>query len=461
NGLISPLAFGETGVKGRIHNVLKYKKPAVWVSAAAIAAVIVAALLLLPNAARDANTIAATVTENITLEYSDESGVYTEIYLKKTTDGSVTLLTEDGAEIITAEDVIPLPYVYAVKTNGKYDLLDKTSYTKTSSVAYDEIYCQKYPDGRLATSVMKGRAGQYWGLISAQGASLTNPQTQPFEDIQLNTYEEVWPIIAVIQAGRYGAIDYNGQRVIEAGFDYLAMDVYNVPNTVFVLDRGAWGALKLDQNLVVPGIDYSLTPPAGIIQNAAIFAQAAADNTRLALFDLAIQYRFDYVPFFTEGNAPPSSSEYLNYAFAMNLDNWGDAKGTMSKTYVEDVIQTHFKVINIVHEAPIRGWNFDGLNYTAVAGEMKEKPVYVLNDLRVRARVIEGEPVVYEATMTYCGLAIGKRASDEDMIRIREEIMNGNYSSLSSLQHESFMYSLNDNGEPVFIAHTLIDDEEL
>lgn len=267
NGLISPLAFGETGVKGRIHNVLKYKKPAVWVSAAAIAAVIVAALLLLPNAARDANTIAAAVTENITLEYSDESGVYTEIYLKKTTDGSVTLLTEDGAEIITAEDVIPLPYVYAVKTNGKYDLLDKQSYAKTSSIAYDEIYCQKYPDGSLATSVMTGRVGQYWGLISAQGASLTNPQTQPFEDIHLNTYEEVWPIIAVIQGGRYGAIDYNGQTVIEAGWDYLAMDVYNVPNTVFVLDGDTWGALKLDQNLAVSAIDYSLTPPAGITWN--------------------------------------------------------------------------------------------------------------------------------------------------------------------------------------------------
>jgi hypothetical protein len=172
---------------------------------------------------------------------------------------------------------------------------------------------------------------------------------------------------------------------------------------------------------------------------------------------LAIKYRFDYVPFFTEGNAPPSSSEYLFYAFAIHLDDWGDAKGTMSKTYVEDVIQTHFEVKNIVHEGLARGWDFDGVNYTAVAGEMKEKPVYVLNDLRVRAR-IEGEPVVYEATMTYCGLATGKRASDEDMIRIREEIMNGDYSSLSSLQHETFMYSLNDNGEPVFIAHTLIDD---
>ncbi|MGE5677499.1 MAG: M56 family metallopeptidase, partial [Pseudomonadota bacterium] len=41
SGMISPLAFGENGVKGRIKNVLNYKKPAVWVSILAIIAVIV------------------------------------------------------------------------------------------------------------------------------------------------------------------------------------------------------------------------------------------------------------------------------------------------------------------------------------------------------------------------------------------------------------------------------------
>lgn len=36
SGLFSPLAFGETGVKERVKNVLRYKKPAYWVSVAAI-----------------------------------------------------------------------------------------------------------------------------------------------------------------------------------------------------------------------------------------------------------------------------------------------------------------------------------------------------------------------------------------------------------------------------------------
>jgi len=69
-------------------------------------------------------------------------------------------------------------------------------------------------------------------------------------------------------------------------------------------------------------------------------------------FDFAIRYRLDYLPFFTEGNVPAESAEYLYYAFAINLDNWGDDKGTMTREYVEKVIHSHFEVGEINH-APL------------------------------------------------------------------------------------------------------------
>lgn len=45
----SPLAFGESNVKARIKNILKYQKPALWVIAAATAAVIILAVVLTAN----------------------------------------------------------------------------------------------------------------------------------------------------------------------------------------------------------------------------------------------------------------------------------------------------------------------------------------------------------------------------------------------------------------------------
>lgn len=45
----SPLAFGETGVKGRIKNVLNYRKPAFWIVLASIVVCVAAAVCLLSN----------------------------------------------------------------------------------------------------------------------------------------------------------------------------------------------------------------------------------------------------------------------------------------------------------------------------------------------------------------------------------------------------------------------------
>lgn len=50
SGLLSPLAFGETRVKARIRNVLNYKKPAFWISAAAVVLLIAAVIILAVSA---------------------------------------------------------------------------------------------------------------------------------------------------------------------------------------------------------------------------------------------------------------------------------------------------------------------------------------------------------------------------------------------------------------------------
>ena len=50
-------------------------------------------------------------------------------------------------------------------------------------------------------------------------------------------------------------------------------------------------------------------------------------------FDFAQKYRLDYIPYFDD-SAPKDSSEYLMWAFAVNLDNWGEDKGTMRAQYI-------------------------------------------------------------------------------------------------------------------------------
>ena len=69
-----PLAFGETGVKGRIKDVMNYKKPAFWIVLLAVATTIVTAICLLTVPKRDTYNIKIVVPAGNEEEfvYSDE-----------------------------------------------------------------------------------------------------------------------------------------------------------------------------------------------------------------------------------------------------------------------------------------------------------------------------------------------------------------------------------------------------
>lgn len=93
-------------------------------------------------------------------------------------------------------------------------------------------------------------------------------------------------------------------------------------------------------------------------------------------FDLAAAERFDYVPFFPEGDPPRHAKEYLLYAFALRLDEWGDEKGRMTEQYVEETVRAHFDRYNIAHGPLFKTWDYDAETgiYTAIPRASKVCP---------------------------------------------------------------------------------------
>lgn len=183
-------------------------------------------------------------------------------------------------------------------------------------------------------------------------------------------------------------------------------------------------------------------------------APDTAEALRGEYFDFAAQYRLDYLPFFADGQATRDAAEYLYWAFAINLDDWGDDKGVMTKKYVEACVQQRFGVTELVHASLPRCWEFDGAQYTAVPTGIKELPLYALSSWSV------DEQGVYTVTLRQCssGASI---PSEEERARIREAVVRDDLSELTVTATETFRFRKDAQGEPVFLAHTMTAQETL
>jgi len=169
-------------------------------------------------------------------------------------------------------------------------------------------------------------------------------------------------------------------------------------------------------------------------------------------FDYAMQYRFDYIPVFEEGAAPTESPEYLLWAFAINLDNWGDQKGKMTAEYVEEMVEKHFGVTELEHQTMFKCWNYaDGI-YTAVAGGIKELPMFALT----AASATETEDgYIFRLEMDECMLESGYIPTEADYDEARNNISNGERFYLKTLNHHIFTFRLDENDNPVFLSHSM------
>ena len=170
------------------------------------------------------------------------------------------------------------------------------------------------------------------------------------------------------------------------------------------------------------------------------------ETARAEWFDFADKWRLDYLPVFSRGTAPASTSEYLMWVFARNMDALKE-QGYMTKSYVETEIRAHFEVENLTHEGLTRTWNFDGETYTAVPGGVKDRPLARLDSV---IRVNLGEEPQY--CVQYCLLGNGNLLDDAEWSRCRDAIVSGDAPDLSELRKFTLVFTMQD-GEPVFLSH--------
>ena len=166
-------------------------------------------------------------------------------------------------------------------------------------------------------------------------------------------------------------------------------------------------------------------------------------------FDFAQKYRLDYIPYFDD-SAPKDSSEYLMWAFAVNLDNWGEDKGTMRAQYIEDIVQKYFNVTDLAHNSLPKCWDYADGVYTAVPSGINPLPIVILRSYEENET--DGQ-TIYQISIDFAdSKTYGAYPDDEQYRKIRQAIVKGYYDDLEIYQSDSFTFYLA-NGEPVFISH--------
>ncbi|MBQ6830158.1 MAG: hypothetical protein IJO59_03420, partial [Clostridia bacterium] len=133
-----PLAFGEVGVKDRVRSVLRYKRPAVWVSVIALVLCVTTGFCFLtdplsPPDELPTDTAVTTTTTATTTATTDKSttGATTTTTATATTTTTTATSTTVLATLPTAEKTVPTAETTAKTTNTVVNLTQRVTATTT------------------------------------------------------------------------------------------------------------------------------------------------------------------------------------------------------------------------------------------------------------------------------------------------------------------------------------------
>ena len=206
---------------------------------------------------------------------------------------------------------------------------------------------------------------------------------------------------------------------------------------------------EVDETLEAGGTeDQTVLAPDGLGLPEPGFENKHLHDLQRWFFGFAQQYRLDYMPYFTQDEGAPSDSgEYLYWAYAINLDHWGDKVGTMTKEYVEETVQQHFGVIPGQHRSHRKSWDFNAETetYTAWPESLREKPYYLLNSIEV-----DGDCYTVHATC----YSVDYLPSEEDALRLKAQLLDGENTEMLPVSEITVSFYLDylSFHRPVFVS---------
>ncbi|MEA4954786.1 MAG: DUF5301 domain-containing protein [Pseudoflavonifractor sp.] len=275
----SPLAFGESGAKGRIKNILNYKKPTFWVVAAVVITCAAATVLLLANPAKTLDLPEATAILSTDMEQFNEHESLGPVNITDSGDMETVLSALSGARKTLRQSVndysIQSNYL-VIRLNLSEEQRTLCLYAEGNTYYIEEPYVGVYKSNR-DTSV---------AIYKIYNTALTDASIPENETLCVDSPNGAYAAEAygtdtgITAAGRYpyeglrvirtsdGTTVWNGDGYYSAEFiwsgDSKYVAVYGEARTwgeCFIVDAQTGQVIKLpDINIVSAQLDPESRP---------------------------------------------------------------------------------------------------------------------------------------------------------------------------------------------------------
>lgn len=275
----SPLAFGESGAKGRIKNILNYKKPTFWVAAAVVIACAAATVFLLANPAKTLDLPEATAILSTDMEQFNEHESLGPVSITDSGDMETVLSALSGARKTLKQSVNDYPIqsnYLVIRLNLSEEQKTLCLYSEGNTYYIEEPYVGVYKSNR-DTSV---------AIYKIYNTALTDASIPENETLCADSPNGAYVAEAygtdtgITAAGRYpyeglrvirksdGTTVWNGDGYYSAEFiwsgDSKYVAVYGEARTwgeCFIVDAETGQAIELpDINIVSAQLDAESQP---------------------------------------------------------------------------------------------------------------------------------------------------------------------------------------------------------
>ncbi|MCR4963265.1 MAG: WG repeat-containing protein [Firmicutes bacterium] len=162
------------------------------------------------------------------------------------------------------QDIVVLPYAYALKEDGVWRFYDKDDPERLlSEEEWDEVAPEVNAYGKYSTKLICVCRDQQYGAVDQYGKVRIKPR---WDELQLNTLNVLWPLSRVKKDGLYGFIDEDGDVIVEVKWPYAAMETVKDEETgakipvIYVYDGQRWGGIVQNDRGKPAQVDWELLP---------------------------------------------------------------------------------------------------------------------------------------------------------------------------------------------------------